>query len=175
MLDRGVALAPGAYEIFFTSLAHTVEDLERTVSIAADAAKEVLGDNIRSEDWTVRPSFVPNGPTSPVVLLTDDTGLTQLAGIPAVAWQTPWSEITNLELVRLHHQMALFATVGGVRYCWRNREITDYEQVRPSCSNTAASSRSAADARASSRSSRSCRRELRGRHRGLVQPAKHWR
>ncbi|MGA7835880.1 MAG: glutamate-1-semialdehyde 2,1-aminomutase [Acidimicrobiales bacterium] len=43
MLDRGVALAPGAYEIFFTSLAHTVEDLERTVSIAADAAKVVLG------------------------------------------------------------------------------------------------------------------------------------
>jgi hypothetical protein len=86
--------------------------------------------NIRSEDWAVRPSFVPNGPTSPVVLLTDDTGLTQLAGIPAVAWQTPWSEITNIELVRLHHQMALFATVGGVRYCWRNREITDFDQMR---------------------------------------------
>jgi glutamate-1-semialdehyde 2,1-aminomutase len=41
MLSRGVALAPGAYEIFFVSLAHTVADLERTVSIAADAAKEV--------------------------------------------------------------------------------------------------------------------------------------
>jgi hypothetical protein len=86
--------------------------------------------NIRSEDWAVRPSFVPNGPTSPVVLLTDDTGLTQLAGIPAVAWQTPWSEIANIELVRLHHQMALFATVGGVRYCWRNKEITDFDMMR---------------------------------------------
>lgn len=86
--------------------------------------------NIRSEDWAVRPSFVPNGPTSPVVLLTDETGLTQLAGIPAVAWQTPWSEVSNIELVRLHHQMALFATIGGVRYCWRNREITDFEQMR---------------------------------------------
>jgi glutamate-1-semialdehyde 2,1-aminomutase len=42
MLDRGVALAPGAYEIVFTSMSHTVKDLERTVSIAADAAKEVL-------------------------------------------------------------------------------------------------------------------------------------
>ena len=42
MLRRGVALAPGAYEIFFVSLAHTKEDLERTVSIASDAAKEVL-------------------------------------------------------------------------------------------------------------------------------------
>ncbi len=41
MLARGVALAPGAYEILFVSLAHTVADLERTVSIAADAAKEM--------------------------------------------------------------------------------------------------------------------------------------
>lgn len=42
MLDRGVALAPGAYEILFTSMSHTVDDLERTVSMAAEAAKEVL-------------------------------------------------------------------------------------------------------------------------------------
>jgi glutamate-1-semialdehyde 2,1-aminomutase len=41
MLSRGVALAPGAYEILFVSLAHTVEDLERTVAIAAEAAKDV--------------------------------------------------------------------------------------------------------------------------------------
>jgi hypothetical protein len=85
---------------------------------------------LRSEDWAVRPSFVPNGPTSPVVLLADDTTLTQLAGIPAVAWQTPWSEISNLELIRFAHQMALFATIGGVRYCWRHRDLTDYEAIR---------------------------------------------
>jgi glutamate-1-semialdehyde 2,1-aminomutase len=42
MLRRGVALAPGAYEILFVSLAHTREDLERTVSIASDAAKDVV-------------------------------------------------------------------------------------------------------------------------------------
>ena len=85
---------------------------------------------LRSEDWMVRPSFVPNGPTSPVVLLADDAHLTQLAGIPAVAWQTPWSEINNIELVRFAHQMALFATVADVRYAWRNRELTDYEAMR---------------------------------------------
>ncbi len=85
---------------------------------------------LRSEDWAVRPSFVPNGPTSPVVLLADDATLTQLAGIPAVAWQTPWSEISNLELIRFSHQMALFATIGGVRYCWRHRDLTDYDAVR---------------------------------------------
>jgi hypothetical protein len=85
---------------------------------------------LRSEDWAVRPSFVPNGPTSPVVLLADDTTLTQLAGIPAVAWQTPWTEISNLELIRFSHQMALFATIAGVRYCWRHRDLSDYEAIR---------------------------------------------
>jgi hypothetical protein len=85
---------------------------------------------LRSEDWSVKPSFVPNGPTSPVALLIDETTLTQLAGIPPVAWQTPWSELTNLELVRFSSQMAFFATVGDVRYCWRHRELTDYEAMR---------------------------------------------
>ncbi|MGC2168078.1 MAG: glutamate-1-semialdehyde 2,1-aminomutase [Acidimicrobiales bacterium] len=41
MLSRGVALAPGAYEILFVSLAHDEDTLERTVNIAADAAKDV--------------------------------------------------------------------------------------------------------------------------------------
>jgi glutamate-1-semialdehyde 2,1-aminomutase len=39
MLDRGVALAPGAYEILFVSLAHSTEDLATTVHYAAEAAK----------------------------------------------------------------------------------------------------------------------------------------
>jgi hypothetical protein len=85
---------------------------------------------MRSEDWAVRPPFVPNGPTSPVTLLADDAGLTQLAGIPPVAWQTPWSEISGLELARVSHQMLLFATVGGVRYTWRHRDQVDYDAVR---------------------------------------------
>jgi glutamate-1-semialdehyde 2,1-aminomutase len=38
LLDRGVALAPGAYEIMFPSLAHTDEDLARTVDAFAAAA-----------------------------------------------------------------------------------------------------------------------------------------
>lgn len=85
---------------------------------------------IRSEDWAVRPPFVPNGPTSPVTLLADDAGLTQLAGIPPVAWQTPWSEISGLELVRVSHQLLLFATIGGVRYTWRHRDQADYDTLR---------------------------------------------
>jgi glutamate-1-semialdehyde 2,1-aminomutase len=38
LLERGVAIAPGAYEIFFPSLAHSDEDLERTVEAFAAAA-----------------------------------------------------------------------------------------------------------------------------------------
>ncbi|MEO9181396.1 MAG: hypothetical protein ABI298_07075, partial [Acidimicrobiales bacterium] len=86
--------------------------------------------SLRSEGWTVRPSFVPNGPTSPVALLADDTGLTQLAGQPAVAWQTPWSELANPQLIRFPRGLALFATVDGVRYCWRKRNFVDFEELR---------------------------------------------
>ncbi len=45
MLDQGVALAPGAYEIMFVSLAHTEADLERCIEavyVAAVAARESL-------------------------------------------------------------------------------------------------------------------------------------
>jgi glutamate-1-semialdehyde 2,1-aminomutase len=41
MLARGVALAPSAYEVGFCSLAHTDADIDRTLSAAAEAAKEV--------------------------------------------------------------------------------------------------------------------------------------
>jgi glutamate-1-semialdehyde 2,1-aminomutase len=37
MLDRGVALAPGAYEAVFLSLAHSYDDIDRTVDIASAA------------------------------------------------------------------------------------------------------------------------------------------
>jgi hypothetical protein len=89
-----------------------------------------MSTTLRSEGWTVRPSFVPNGPTSPVTLLCDDSGLTQLAGDPSVAWQTPWSELANPQLIRFPRGLALFATVGGVRYCWRKRNFTDFEALR---------------------------------------------
>ena len=41
MLDRGVALAPGPYEIMFPGLAHGDEHLAQIVDIAADAALQV--------------------------------------------------------------------------------------------------------------------------------------
>jgi glutamate-1-semialdehyde 2,1-aminomutase len=41
MLDRGVALAPGPYEVLFPSLAHTWPDIERTVDLARAAIATV--------------------------------------------------------------------------------------------------------------------------------------
>jgi hypothetical protein len=85
---------------------------------------------LRSEGWSVRPSFVPNGAVTPVTLLADDDALTQLGGVPAVAWQTPWSELSNIQIVRFARGMALFATAADVRYCWRNPSRTDFEALR---------------------------------------------
>jgi len=41
MLDRGVALAPGAYEVLFVGMAHTDAILDEVVAIAAEAAVAV--------------------------------------------------------------------------------------------------------------------------------------
>ena len=89
-----------------------------------------MGTALRSEGWSVHPSFVPHGPTSPVTLLFDDQGLTQLTGVYPVAWQTPWSELANLQLVRTPRTLALFATVGDTRYCWRTHSLGDVEELR---------------------------------------------
>jgi glutamate-1-semialdehyde 2,1-aminomutase len=41
LLDRGIAVAPGAYEVLFPSLAHTDADLDVTVAAVAAVAKEL--------------------------------------------------------------------------------------------------------------------------------------
>jgi glutamate-1-semialdehyde 2,1-aminomutase len=41
LLDRGVAIAPGAYEVLFPGLAHTKDELERVADLASAAAREV--------------------------------------------------------------------------------------------------------------------------------------
>jgi glutamate-1-semialdehyde 2,1-aminomutase len=43
MLDRGVALAPGAYEVMFPGTTHRDDILDRIVEIAADAASASIG------------------------------------------------------------------------------------------------------------------------------------
>ena len=44
LLERGVALAPGAYEALFPSLAHSDEIIDETISIAVDAATAVVAE-----------------------------------------------------------------------------------------------------------------------------------
>jgi glutamate-1-semialdehyde 2,1-aminomutase len=41
MLDRGIAFAPGAYEVLFPSLAHSDADIDRTIEAASEAAGEL--------------------------------------------------------------------------------------------------------------------------------------
>lgn len=84
---------------------------------------------MRSEGWSVQPSFAPHAATAPVTLLIDDTGLTQLAGESPVAWQTPWAEFSSIQLTRFARGMVLLATAGGVRYCWRRRDLDDYDHL----------------------------------------------
>jgi glutamate-1-semialdehyde 2,1-aminomutase len=43
MLARGVALAPGPYEVAFPSLAHGTAEYDRTLAVAADAAAAAFG------------------------------------------------------------------------------------------------------------------------------------
>jgi len=83
-----------------------------------------------SAGWKVNPSFVPNGPTEPVTLLFDEDSFTQLAGEPAVAWQTPWAQVTGLQLTRMGKKTALFATISGVRYVWRNEKSNSISELR---------------------------------------------
>jgi glutamate-1-semialdehyde 2,1-aminomutase len=42
MLERGVALAPGAYEVAFPSMAHQEAELDRTLEVAAEAIIDVV-------------------------------------------------------------------------------------------------------------------------------------
>lgn len=88
---------------------------------------------VRSEGWTVQPSFAPNGPTHPVTLLIDEAGVTQLAGGPSVAWQTPWSEFKDIRLLRTRSGACIVAVIAGVTYQWRRSETLtryEYEELR---------------------------------------------
>jgi len=84
---------------------------------------------LRSTGWSVAPAFTAHAQTTDMTLLFDEVGLTQLAGDPPVAWQTPWSEFTNVELTRSRRSVSLGATVGAVRYTWTNRELATYDQL----------------------------------------------
>ncbi len=86
---------------------------------------------VRLEGWSVRPSFVPHGPTKPVTLLVDDNGLTQLAGIDSVAWQVPWPLLRHLRLVRSGLGTLLIATVDGQLFVWRSARPSNYTALIP--------------------------------------------
>ncbi len=84
---------------------------------------------LRSDGWSVRPSFSPHGPTEPVTLLMDEAGMTQLAGSPAVAWQIPWSEVGHLRLLRRGRRLVIVAVISQVMYQWRRSEPLSRDQI----------------------------------------------
>jgi hypothetical protein len=59
----------------------------------------------------------------------DEAGLTQLAGDPVVAWQTPWSEVAGLRLIRTRAGVSIVAVVAGVLYQWRRVEPMSRAQL----------------------------------------------
>jgi len=88
-----------------------------------------MSDALRIEGWKVQPSFAPHAPTSPVTLLLDDAHLTQLAGEPNVAWQTPWDEVRQLELRTQRRRTVLSATIGAVTYRWTASNVLQIDDL----------------------------------------------
>ena len=86
---------------------------------------------LRSQGWRVRPSFTPQGPTSPVTLLLDERCLTQLAGVDPVAWQTPWTELHNLLLARTLFGTTLIADTDGRTFVWRTNRRREFAALAP--------------------------------------------
>lgn len=88
---------------------------------------------LRYHNWTMTPAFARGGPTRPVIVAIDDQLLTQWIGEPAMVWQTPMSEVRNLE-IRVGPSLRLAATISGVRYEWNTRRGPEHdafiEQVR---------------------------------------------
>lgn len=82
----------------------------------------------RYDGFTMAPSFIPHGPTHPVVLALDDTHLTQWIGEPPTVWQTPLTEVRDLE-VRAARTLAVRATIGGVRYRWSQRRGPEHDDL----------------------------------------------
>lgn len=82
---------------------------------------------LRLDGWRVRPGFVATQPTSPVSLIFDDAGVTQVAGDPPVAWQTPWTEVAS---VVSSGRRALAMTIGDTVYVWRRRRPLNLDEWR---------------------------------------------
>jgi len=84
---------------------------------------------LRSDGWSVRPSFVPHGAVTPVTLLGRErahpVGGRANGGVANAVERT-----VQYPIRALRARMALFATAAGVRYCWRNPSRNDFEALR---------------------------------------------
>lgn len=82
----------------------------------------------RYPGWRMWPEFVPNGPTHPVWLAFDGSHLTLWIGEPPTVWQTPVSELRQMEL-RVGQRLRFSATVSGVRYHWTTKRRPEHDAL----------------------------------------------
>ncbi len=82
----------------------------------------------RFNGWTINPTFVVNSASRPVSLAIDDSRLTQWIGEPASVWQTPLTEVRNLELQVGRRRLVLRATIAGTRYTWRTTREEHHDE-----------------------------------------------
>ena len=85
---------------------------------------------LRSEGWSVRPSMVMGGASSPVTLVVDDETLTQIVGIHPETFETPWAVVGDLVLTRRGSRVTLSARVGESDRRWSRRGLEDFEEWR---------------------------------------------
>lgn len=85
----------------------------------------------RFEGFTLTPAFVANGPSAPVAVAIDESRLTLWIGEPSTVWQTPISELHQLEAT-VGRWLTIRFTIAGVRYrlrARRRREYADLEEL----------------------------------------------
>lgn len=101
----------------------------------------------RFHGFSLTPTFVQNGPSSPVSVAIDDSRLTLWVGDPVSVWQTPLAELHHLEATVGRYIIIRF-TIAEVRYRLRARRRAEHgdllELIRASGGRVARSTRARA-------------------------------
>ena len=84
--------------------------------------------SVRSAGWRVEPAFIEGTPTEPVTLLSDEQGMTQLAGEGPTAWQIPWEQVKDPRIFLSRGSYELRATIAGRTFRWRRSDNVDREE-----------------------------------------------
>jgi hypothetical protein len=78
--------------------------------------------------FSMVPALVPGGASRPVSIASDDDSLTLWIGEPATVFQTPWSEVRNIQVI-VGRQLVIEATIADTRYRWRVRRRVEHDEL----------------------------------------------